>query len=175
MNRDVIITCAVTGAADTVDKHPNIPVTPQQIADAAIEAAMAGAAVVHIHVRDPDTGQGSRDRALFREVVDRIRDSDTDAVINLTAGMGGDLYLGPPEDPMALGDLTDIASAEERVERFGQGREVAGHAFADRAGGDGVEEGGPITLIALAKYIVRHLLAFAYQINVEFGNVGEEA
>ena len=115
MNRDVIITCAVTGAADTVDKHPNIPVTPQQIADAAIEAAMAGAAVVHIHVRDPATGQGSRDRALFREVVDRIRDNDTDVVINLTAGMGGDLYLGPPEAPMALGNLTDIASAEERM------------------------------------------------------------
>ena len=115
MNRDVIITCAVTGAADTVDKHPNIPVTPQQIADAAIEAAMAGAAVVHIHVRDPDSGQGSRDRALFREVVDRIRNNDTDVVINLTAGMGGDLYLGPPEDPMALGNLTDIASAEERM------------------------------------------------------------
>jgi len=115
MNRDVIITCAVTGAADTVGKHPDMPVTPEQVADAAIEAAKAGAAIAHIHVRDPETGQGSRDPALFREVVERVRDSDTDVVINLTAGMGGDLYFGPPDDPMAFGDATDIASAEERV------------------------------------------------------------
>lgn len=115
MNRDVIITCAVTGAADTVGKHPDMPVTPEQIADAAIEAAKAGAAITHIHVRDPETGQGSRDPALFREVVERVRDSDTDVVINLTAGMGGDLYFGPPEKPMAFGNATDIASAEDRV------------------------------------------------------------
>lgn len=115
MNRDVIITCAVTGAADTVGKHPDMPVTPEQIANAAIEAAKAGAAITHIHVRDPETGQGSRDPALFREVVERVRDSDTDVVINLTAGMGGDLYFGPPENPMAFGNATDIASAEDRV------------------------------------------------------------
>ncbi len=94
MNNDVFITCAVTGAGETVDKHPAIPVTPQQIADAAIEAARAGAAIAHIHVRDPKTGKGSRDPALYREVVERIRASGIDVVINLTAGMGGDVVFG---------------------------------------------------------------------------------
>ena len=75
MNREVVVTCAVTGAGDTVDKHPAIPVTPEQVATAAIEAADAGAAIVHIHVRDPETGQGSRDVELFREAVGRVRDS----------------------------------------------------------------------------------------------------
>ena len=89
MNREVVVTCAVTGAGDTVDKHPAIPVTPEQVADAAIEAVDAGAAIVHIHVRDPDTGQGSRDLELFREAVRRVRDSGRDLLINLTAGMGG--------------------------------------------------------------------------------------
>src|ERR1700755_3692130 len=93
MNYEVVVTCAVTGAGDTVGKHPAIPVTPKQIADAAIEAAKAGAAVAHIHVRDPKTGKGSRDPALYREVVERVRSSDTDVVINLTAGMGGDFEV----------------------------------------------------------------------------------
>ena len=65
MNREVVVTCAVTGAGDTVGKHPDVPVTPEQIANAAIEAADAGAAIVHIHVRDPETGIGSRDIDLF--------------------------------------------------------------------------------------------------------------
>ncbi len=116
MNRNVIITCAVTGAADTVNKHPDIPVTPEQIANASIEAAKAGAAVAHIHVRDPETGDGSRDPRLYEEVVARIRDSATDVVINLTTGMGGDIYLGPPDDPMRLGQATDMAPADERLE-----------------------------------------------------------
>ena len=94
MNTEVIVTCAVTGAGDTVGKHPAIPVTPKQIADAAIEAAKAGATIAHIHVRDPKTGKGSRDVALYREVVERVRSSDTDVIINLTAGMGGDLEIG---------------------------------------------------------------------------------
>ena len=88
MNFEVVITCAVTGAGDTVGKHPEIPVTPKQIAEAAIDAAKAGAAIVHCHVRDPDTGKGARDVALYRETVDRIRSGGTDVVINLTAGMG---------------------------------------------------------------------------------------
>ena len=91
MNRNVIITCAVTGSADTVGKHPAIPVTPEQIAASAIEAAQAGAAVVHLHVRDPETGEGSRDPALYRELVERMRDSDCDVVLNLTTGMGGEV------------------------------------------------------------------------------------
>lgn len=99
MNAEVFITCAVTGSGETVDKHPAIPVTPEQIANASIEAAQAGAAIAHIHVRDPETGKGSRDPALYREVVERIRDSKVDIVINLTAGMGGDIVFGPGETP----------------------------------------------------------------------------
>ena len=98
MNDEVIITCAVTGAGQTVGLHPAIPVTPEQIANAAIEAAEAGAAIAHIHVRDVETGKGNRDPALFRDVVQRIRDSRTDVVINLTTGMGGD-YIPSRDDP----------------------------------------------------------------------------
>ncbi|HET8728858.1 MAG TPA: 3-keto-5-aminohexanoate cleavage protein, partial [Alphaproteobacteria bacterium] len=115
MNRDVIITCAVTGAGDTVGKHPAIPVTPKEIADAAIEAAKAGAAVAHCHVRDPDTGKGSRDVSLYREVVARIRDSGVDIVVNLTAGMGGDVEVGPEEAPSRLGPATDFVGGLERL------------------------------------------------------------
>jgi uncharacterized protein (DUF849 family) len=113
MNEDVIITCALTGAGDTVGKHPAIPVTPQEIAAAAIEAAKAGAAIAHVHVRDPDTGGISHDTALFREVVERIRESDTDVVINLTAGGGGDLFLAD-DDPTVAAPGTDIQTPEER-------------------------------------------------------------
>ena len=116
MNRNVIITCAVTGSADTTAKHAAVPVTPEQIANAAIEAAKAGAAVAHIHVRDPETGEAARDPHLYREVVERIRDSGTDVVLNPTTGMDGDIYLGPPDNPMALGQTTDMASAEARLE-----------------------------------------------------------
>lgn len=116
MNYDVVITCAVTGSGDTVGKHPAIPVTPKQIADSAIEAAKAGAAIVHLHVRDPETGKPSRDPELFRQTVELVRESSTDVVINLTAGMGGDLTLGPPEDPMNYDkDATDMAPWHERV------------------------------------------------------------
>ena len=114
VNREVIVTCAVTGAADTVGKHPAIPVTPEQIASAAIEAAQAGAAVVHIHVRDTETGQGSRDPALFRDVVERLRGCGTDMVINLTAGMGGDFVPGE-EDPAVGGPGTDLIGPLERL------------------------------------------------------------
>ena len=115
MNPEVVITCAVTGAGDTVGKHPGVPVTPEQIASSAIDAAKAGAAIVHCHVRDPDTGKGSRDVALYREVVARIRDAQTDVVINLTAGMGGDLAIGPDADPTAFGPDTDLVGAEDRL------------------------------------------------------------
>ena len=94
MNWDVFITCAVTGAGDTTAKSPHVPVTPQQIAESAIDAARAGAAVVHIHVRDPHTGKGSRNTEYYAEVVERVRAADVDVVVNLTAGMGGDLVLG---------------------------------------------------------------------------------
>ena len=116
MNREVFITCAVTGSGDTTGKSDKVPVTPAQIADGAIEAARSGAAVVHCHVRDPETGKPSRDPGLFREVTDRIRESETDVVLNLTAGMGGDLVLGGVETPLppdAAG--TDMAGATERL------------------------------------------------------------
>jgi len=114
MNTEVIVTCAVTGAGDTVGKHPALPVTPRQIADAAIEAAKAGAAVAHIHVRDPHTGKGSRDPKLYREVVERVRGSNTDVVINLTAGMGGDFEIGA-NDPKVAGPNTDLVGPLERL------------------------------------------------------------
>jgi len=114
MNSDVIVTCAVTGAGDTADKHPDLPITPDQIAAAAIEAAEAGAAVAHIHVRDPETGKGSRDPALFRAVVERVRAAGTDVIINLTAGMGGD-FFPDPADPSRGGPGTDMAGPADRL------------------------------------------------------------
>jgi uncharacterized protein (DUF849 family) len=117
MNWDVFVTCAITGAGDTVARSEHVPVSPAQIADSAIEAARAGAAIVHIHVRDPATGQGGRDPALYREVVERIRAADVDVVINLTAGMGGDLVLGGEDAPLPPDTAgTDMAGAAERLE-----------------------------------------------------------
>jgi uncharacterized protein (DUF849 family) len=117
MNREVFITCAVTGSGGTQDRSPHVPRSPQQIADSAIAAAKAGAAIVHCHVRDPETGTPSRKVDYYREVTERIRAADVDVVLNLTAGMGGDLTLGPPEAPLphdAAG--TDMIGAAERVE-----------------------------------------------------------
>ncbi|EPH40289.1 putative 3-keto-5-aminohexanoate cleavage enzyme [Streptomyces aurantiacus JA 4570] len=114
MNDNVIITCALTGAGDTVRKSPHVPVTPEQIARNAVEAAEAGAAVVHIHVRDPETGDPSRDPRLYREVVERIKETGTDVVINLTAGMGGDLVIDPDE-PLKHLPGTDLVSGLDRL------------------------------------------------------------
>ncbi|MBA3069259.1 MAG: 3-keto-5-aminohexanoate cleavage protein [Hyphomonas sp.] len=110
----VIITCAVTGNAPVNPKHPNFPVTPRQIADAVDEAAKAGAAIAHIHVRDPETGAGSRDVALFKEVVSRIRDRGTNIAINLTAGMGA-LFLPDPEDESRALPGSDVIGVEARI------------------------------------------------------------
>ena len=116
MNFNAFITCAVTGSGNTVGKHPDIPITPEQISTAAIDAAKAGAAIVHIHVRDPQSGAPSRDPKLFAEVVSRIRDSDTDVVINTTAGMGGDMVFGVGENPLPLdAEGTDMAGPLERL------------------------------------------------------------
>jgi uncharacterized protein (DUF849 family) len=116
MNWEAFITCAITGAGDTTGRSELVPITPEQIASSAIDAARAGAAVVHIHVRDPETGKGARDPALFRAVVERIRDSGVNVVLNLTAGMGGDLVLGGTEHPLPpLREGTDMAGAEERL------------------------------------------------------------
>jgi uncharacterized protein (DUF849 family) len=115
MNREVFITCAVTGSGGTQDRSPNVPRSPKEIADSAVAAGKAGAAIVHCHVRDPDTGVPSRDLRYYREVTDRIRDSETDVILNLTAGMGGDMVFGSLDDPLALSNSTDMAGAEERV------------------------------------------------------------
>lgn len=114
VNDNVIITCALTGAGDTVRKSPHVPVTPEQIARDAVAAAEAGAAVVHIHVRDPETGDPSRDPRLYREVVERVKETGTDVVINLTAGMGGDLVIDP-DQPLKQLPGTDLVSGLERL------------------------------------------------------------
>ena len=116
MRGKVFITAAITGSGNTQDRSALVPRSPEQIADAAIAAAKAGAAIVHCHVRDPESGAPSRLRSLYREVTDRIRQSDTDMVLNLTAGMGGDLVFGPVDAPLPLRDkATDMAGAAERV------------------------------------------------------------
>ncbi|MEE8119470.1 MAG: 3-keto-5-aminohexanoate cleavage protein [Gammaproteobacteria bacterium] len=117
INQDVFITCAITGSGGTQDKSSYVPRSPKQIAESAIDAAKAGAAVVHCHVRDPESGAASRRVDYYREVTDRIRDADTDVVLNLTTGMGGDLVIGSPEVPLPLNESgTDMAGATERME-----------------------------------------------------------
>ena len=120
MNREVFITCAVTGSGGTQDRSPHVPRSPKEIADSAIAAAKAGAAVVHCHVRDPETGVPSRDIKLYREVTDRIRDAEVDVVLNLTAGMGGDMVFGGVETPLPVTDGTDMIGATERMEHVAE-------------------------------------------------------
>jgi uncharacterized protein (DUF849 family) len=158
VNTEAFITCAVTGAGDTTARSAHVPVTPEQIADAALEAARAGAAVAHIHVRDPETGQGSRDVALYRRAVDLIRSADVDVVVNLTSGMGGDLVLGGPESPLPPDEAgTDMVGAHERLAHI---RELLPEMctldcgtmnFA--AGGDYVMTNTPETLRAMAREV----------------------
>lgn len=115
MNRNVIITCALTGASETaVARSEHVPVTPEQIADAGIAAARAGAAIVHVHVRHPETGKGSREVSYYKEVVERIRAADVDVIINTTAGMGGDLVLDP-QNPTTFLEGTDLVNGVERL------------------------------------------------------------
>ena len=116
MNREVFITCAVTGSGGTQDMSPHVQRSPAQIATAAIDAAKAGAAIVHCHVRDPATCKPSRDPALYREVTERIRDADTDVILNLTAGMGGDLVFDGTEAMHRMSQTSDMAGAAERVQ-----------------------------------------------------------
>jgi uncharacterized protein (DUF849 family) len=158
VNTEVFITCAVTGTGDTTGISDRVPVTPEEIAESALEAARAGAAVVHIHVRDPETGRGARDVALYADVVDRIRASGTDVVLNLTAGMGGDLVLGGTDAPLppdAAG--TDMAGAAERLAHVEALRpeictlDCGSMNFA--AGGDYVMVNTPPMLRAMAERI----------------------
>jgi uncharacterized protein (DUF849 family) len=120
MSKDVFITCAVTGSGGTQDRSPHVPRSPEQIANSAIAAAKAGAAVVHCHVRDPETGAPSRRLDLYREVTERIRESETDVILNLTAGMGGDIIFGPTERPMPPIEGTDMIGASERVQHIAE-------------------------------------------------------
>ena len=122
-NLKPFITCAVTGSGGTQDRSPHVPRSPEQIASSAIDAAKAGAAIVHCHVRDPDTGAPSRNIELYREVAERIRDSETDAVLNFTAGMGGDMVFGDVENPLPLNETgTDMIGASERVAHVADSR-----------------------------------------------------
>lgn len=118
MSNKVIVTCAVTGAGDTTGKSPHVPITPKEIANSAIEAAKAGATIAHIHVRDPQTGGISHDPALYREVVERIRESETDVILNITAGGGGD-WIPSPENPAVGGPGTFLQTPEERHQPIG--------------------------------------------------------
>ena len=115
INKEVFITCAVTGSGRTQDKSPHVPRSPRQIADSAIAAAEAGAAVVHCHVRDPDSGAPSRKLEYYREVTEIIRNSKIDVILNLTAGMGGDIVFGGIEKPLPPVYGTDMVGASERV------------------------------------------------------------
>src|SRR3954462_9799824 len=109
-----MITCALTGAGDTVGRSEHVPVTPEQIAESGVAAARAGATIVHIHVRDPETGKGSREVAYYREVVERIRESDVDVIVNTTAGMGGDPALHP-QQPTPILAGPDLGGGVERL------------------------------------------------------------
>jgi len=158
VNQEVFVTCAVTGAGDTTGASDRVPVSPEAIAGAAIEAARAGAAVAHIHVRDPATGRGSRDPALYREVVERVRSADVDVVLNLTAGMGGDLVLGGADAPLpANAEGTDMIGARERLAHVEELRpeictlDCGTMNFA--AGGDYVMVNTPAMLRAMAERI----------------------
>ncbi len=115
MSREVFITAAVTGAGATQDRSPHVPRSPRQIADSAVDAANAGAAIVHCHVRDPESGAPSRKTEYYREVTDRIRGAGVDVVLNLTTGMGGDMVFGAPDRPLPPRAGTDMASAGERM------------------------------------------------------------
>src|SRR5215475_6537174 len=114
MQRKIMISCAVTGSADTPGRNPALPVTPEQIARSSIDAARAGAAIVHIHVRDPQTSKPSMDTALYREVVERIRASGTDVLINLTTGPGA-RFEHDPNDPTKAGPASTMRGPQDRV------------------------------------------------------------
>jgi uncharacterized protein (DUF849 family) len=158
MNTEAFITCAVTGAGDTTGRSDHVPVAPDEIAASAITAAEAGAAVVHIHVRDPSTGQGSRDVALYEAVVDQVRAADVDVVVNLTAGMGGDLVLGGVQSPLPPSEAgTDMVGAVERLTHVEELRpeictlDMGSMNFA--AGGDYVMVNTPAMLRAMARRV----------------------
>jgi uncharacterized protein (DUF849 family) len=174
VNTEAFITCAVTGAGDTTARSAAVPVTPEQIADSALEAARAGAAVAHIHVRDPATGQGSRDVALYRRAVELIRAAEVDVILNLTAGMGGDLVLGGPDTPLPFDAAgTDMVGAHERLAHVAElapeicTLDCGTMNFA--AGGDYVMTNTPGMLRAMA----RHIQALGVRPELEVFDTGQ--
>ncbi len=118
MNREPFITCAVTGGGDFAGRSPHVPVTPAEIADSALEAHEAGAAIVHLHVRDPETRLGSRDIGLYRELVTIIRERNRDVIINLTGGMGGEILFGPAGAPLPPAAGTDFVGPAGRMDHI---------------------------------------------------------
>ncbi|MBY3592310.1 3-keto-5-aminohexanoate cleavage protein [Rhizobium bangladeshense] len=117
MKSDVIITCAVTGNLTTRENHPGLPVTPQEIADSCLEAAAAGAAIAHIHVRDPETGKPSMELKYYEEVIRRIREKDSALILNVTTGPGG-RYHPSDKNPAIAGPRTTLMRPEKRVEHI---------------------------------------------------------
>ncbi len=175
MHDGVFITCAVTGSGYTAHKSDKVPVTPAEIADACIEAARAGAAVVHIHVREVGTGLPSRSVDHYAEVADRVRSSDTDVVLNLTAGMGGDLVLGDVERPLPPSDDgTDMAGATERVEHV---RKVMPEMCTLDCGSMNFGEGDYVmtNTPAMLEEMARQMTELGVQIEIEVFDTGHLA
>jgi len=110
-----IITCAITGNLTRPDQHPGLPITPEQIARSSLDAAAEGASIVHIHVRDRSTGRPSMDIALYREVMERIRERNSELIINLTTGLGG-RFIPSEDDPKVAAPGTTLTHPQKRVE-----------------------------------------------------------
>ncbi len=169
MNQDVIISCAVTGAGDSTARSPHVPVTPAQIASSCLEAARAGAAIVHIHVRDPATGQADRKLEYYDEVVERIRASDVDVVLNLTCGMGGKLCLDA-KNPAVIVEGTDMATPYERVEHVGRLRpEMCTLDCGSMNFGDGLA----INRTADLEIMARHVMEWNVKPELEVFDMGQ--
>ncbi len=169
MNQNVIVTCAVTGAGDSTGRSPHVPVTAAQIAASCLEAARAGAAIVHIHVRDPATGAGCRKLEYYEEVVERIRASDVDVILNLTCGMGGKLVLHP-EDPSVVVDGTDMATPYQRMEHVDRLRpELCTLDCGSMNFGDGIA----INRTADLEIMARHAMAWDVKPELEVFDMGQ--
>ena len=125
----IFITAAVTGNLTTPDQTPHLPITPAQIADACLEAAEAGAAIAHIHVRDPATGKPSMDIALYREVIERIRARNPMLILNLTTGPGG-RYVPSADNPAVAGPGTTLIRPEARVAHIAALRPTCAHSIS---------------------------------------------
>ena len=171
--KKVIITCAVSGNAPFNPRHPSFPVTPVQIAAACVEAAKAGAAVVHVHARDPETFAGTRNPQLFKEITDRLRDTGTDVILNLTAGLGGFFLPDPANEGRAL-PQSDIASVDERMEHLEVCRPDI--ASLDITTGNQVE--GPVEFVYLnttrtLRAMARRFQAIGVKPELETFNAGD--